>query len=307
MTPAEHNAEAVTPRSIAVLGAGLMGHAIAYTAASHDFPVVVYDPSRTALDTLDERLSSCDANCGRGFRDVTGTDVLADAVRDVDLVFEAVPEDLGLKIDVLSAVHALHPDAILASNTSVIPIRDIEDGLPTRAAVIGTHWWNPAHLMRVVEVVPGRRTDPAVTQTVTELLVALGKKPVLVSDAPGFVGNRLQFALWREAMNIVDAGIADAETVDLIARETFGRRLPVLGPLENADYIGLPLTEQIMSYVLPHLSSSATPPRGLTERMARGKNGSRTGSGFLEWPAGRVNEVRDRLDRQLQPTREDAT
>ncbi|BBY85481.1 3-hydroxyacyl-CoA dehydrogenase family protein [Mycolicibacterium tokaiense] len=307
MTAAEHGNGTAIPRSIAVLGAGLMGHAIAYTAAAHDFPVAVYDPSQAALDTLHGRLQACDTPYGRGFRDVTATDVLAEAVRGVDLVFEAVPEDLGLKTDLLSAVYALNPGAILASNTSVIPIRDIEEGLPDGAAVIGTHWWNPAHLMRVVEVVSGRHTDAAVTQAVTELLVTLGKTPVLVGDAPGFVGNRLQFALWREAMTIVDAGIADAETVDLIARETFGRRLPVLGPLENADYIGLPLTEQIMSYVLPHLSDSPKPPPGLTERIALGKNGSRTGSGFLEWPAGRVSEVRDRLDRQLQPTREDAT
>jgi 3-hydroxybutyryl-CoA dehydrogenase len=153
--------------------------------------------------------------------------------------------------------------------------------------VVGTHWWNPPDLIPVVEVVPGQRTSAQTTQRVMAVLEHLGKTPVLVRrDVPGFIGNRLQHALWREAIALVADGTCDAETVDLVARNTIGLRLARMGPIENADYVGLDLTLAIHDTVLPALSRDSEPSPLLRELVSSGDLGATTGRGFLPWRPG---------------------
>lgn len=154
----------------------------------------------------------------------------------------------------------------------------------------------PPYLVPLVEVIESERSDDAVVARTIAILEAAGKAPVHVRrDIPGFVGNRLQHALWREAMSLVDAGVCDAATIDRVVREGFGKRLAVLGPVENADLVGLDLTESIHAYILPHLDRSTEPAAGLRERVRRGDLGAKSGRGYLEWGEGDAEEVRERL------------
>jgi 3-hydroxybutyryl-CoA dehydrogenase len=270
----------------AVVGAGLMGRGIAQVLAVGGLDVVLYDAEAHILDDSVEavraRLGEAD---GHGL--VTGAADLDSAVGDADLVVEAVTEDLGVKREVFARISAATPSAVLATNTSVLPVTAIAEQARHPERVLGTHWWNPPDLIPVVEVVPGRRTSAEVTERVVALLGCLGKTPVRVRrDVPGFIGNRLQHALWREAIALVADGICDAETVDLVARNTIGLRLARLGPLENADYVGLDLTLAIHDTVIPALSRDSEPSHLLRELVARGDLGAKTGRGFLEWRPG---------------------
>jgi 3-hydroxybutyryl-CoA dehydrogenase len=289
------------PIRVGVIGAGLMGHAIAFNFASHGFSVDVVDPSPDALRTLPERLASCAAGTGLPFTDVRSmTDVPRPGEWDVGFVVEAVAEDRAIKSRVLQAAGDAAPEAILATNTSVIAVSDIAKGTSHPERVIGTHWWNPPHLIDIVEVVAGIDTDPAVVERTHAWLERVGKTPVRVNrDIPGFIGNRLQFAMWREAINLVEQGVCTAADVDTVARGTFGRRLPAMGPLENADYIGIDLTAQILAYVIPSLANATTPPALVQELLDQGRTGARSGRGFIDWPAGSVEMARTRLEQQL--------
>ena len=186
---------------------------------------------------------------------------LGEAVRDADYVVEAVLEDLPLKQKLFAEIERhVRPDTILASNTSVIPITSIMEGLRDRSRALGTHWWNPPLSgaagrgdRHAVDLAAGDRLDHRAAQDA-------GKTPVHVKkDVPGFVGNRLQHALWREAIALVEHGICDAETVDTVIKASFGRRLAVLGPLENADLVGTDLTLAIHQTVLPDIERPRRP------------------------------------------------
>jgi 3-hydroxybutyryl-CoA dehydrogenase len=241
---------------IAVIGGGLMGHGIAQVFACAGHAVRVYDPAAPIRSQLVQRIRQNLFDLGQ---DVAAADrvsahsSLADAVADAAVVFEAGPEDLSVKREIFQALEvAARADALLASNTSVIPITGIMSGLKTGGRALGTHWWNPPFLVPLVEVIRTPDTAAAAVTAMTRLLEAAGKTPVTVEkDVPGFIGNRLQHALWREAMSLVEHGVCDAETVDTVVKASFGRRLAVLGPLENADLIGLDLTRAIHRTVLP--------------------------------------------------------
>lgn len=245
--------------TIAIVGAGLMGHGIAQVFAQFGHRVRVFDAQRTVLDTLQSRIAKNFADLGiesGSERNVSGHADLGEAVSNADIVIEAAPEKFVLKRSIFADLVRLAPEkALLASNTSVIPIGQIADGLETRARVLGTHWWNPPFLIPLVEVVGTPDTSASAIASMIDLLSSVGKTPVHVKkDVPGFVGNRLQHALWREAIAIVAEGIADAETVDTVVKASFGRRLAVLGPLENADLVGTDLTLDI------HNVGSLRPP-----------------------------------------------
>jgi len=285
---------------IGILGAGLMGHGIAqvFAVAGHD--VAVYDASADALASLQTRIR---ANLLALGLDVAAADrvrpsgVLANAVADADLVIEAAAENLAIKQALFAEVEAhARPDAILASNTSVIPITQIMSGLQRRGRALGTHWWNPPFLVPLVEVVGTQWTDPACITDVIALLTAVGKTAVHVrKDVAGFIGNRLQHALWREAISLVEQGICDAETVDIVVKASFGRRLAVLGPLENADLVGTDLTLAIHETVLPEICSTPGPSAYLRDLVAAGKLGMKSGEGFRTWSADEQAEIRARL------------
>ncbi len=293
---------------IAVIGAGLMGHGIAqvFALAGHD--VTITDSFAANLDTVKARIAANLADLGDdpdAVNRVTPNADLAATVRDADYVVEAVLEDLPLKQALFADIerHA-RPDAILASNTSVIPITRIMEGLTHRARALGTHWWNPPYLVPLVEVIGTQWTAPQVIDTVMTLHKAIGKTPVHVKkDVAGFVGNRLQHALWREAVALVEHGICDAETVDTVIKAAFGRRLAVLGPLENADLVGTDLTLAIHKTVLPEIESRPGPSPYLEKLVAEGKLGFKSGEGFRMWTPEQQKELRAQVTQHLKAAR----
>lgn len=290
---------------IAIIGAGLMGHGIAQVFAVAGHLVRVFDAHQPALDSLQSRIACNLADLGLpGGAEalVSGYGDLAETVGDADVVIEAAPEKLEIKQAIFADLVRLAPaSAILASNTSVIPITDIVGGLDSADRMLGTHWWNPPFLVPLVEVVGTSRTSPDVICRMIELLASVGKTPVHVKkDVAGFVGNRLQHALWREAIAIVAEGIADAETVDTVVKASFGRRLAVLGPLENADLVGTDLTLDIHNVVLKHLSRESGPSPYLADLVQRGKLGMKSGEGFQTWPEEKAKALRGRVYRYLK-------
>jgi 3-hydroxybutyryl-CoA dehydrogenase len=257
------------------------------------------------LATLNERISRNLHDLGLdpdAVANVTGHAILADAVADADFVFEAGPENLSLKQQIFADNEAAAaPAAVLASNTSVIPITQIMSRLQDGSRALGTHWWNPPYLVPLVEVIRTAATSTAAVQSMTALLNAVGKTPVTVEkDVPGFVGNRLQHALWREAIALVQDGVCDAMTVDTVVKASFGRRLAVLGPLENADLIGTDLTLAIHENVLPHLDRTADALPLLRQMVQGGKLGMKSGEGFRRWTAEQQAALRARVLAHLQ-------
>jgi 3-hydroxybutyryl-CoA dehydrogenase len=206
-------------------------------------------------------------------------------LHEADYVVEAVLEDLPLKQKLFVEIEKhVRPDTILASNTSVIPITKIMQGLQDRSRALGTHWWNPPYLVPLVEVIGTQWTSQQAIDWTIGLHKAAGKMPVHVKkDVPGFVGNRLQHALWREAIALVEHGICDAETVDTVIKASFGRRLAVLGPLENADLVGTDLTLAIHQTVLPAIEARKGPSPYLEKLVKDGKLGFKSGEGFRKW------------------------
>jgi 3-hydroxybutyryl-CoA dehydrogenase len=292
---------------IAVVGAGLMGHGIAQVFACAGHPVAITDPDPGALATVQDRVR---ANLERMRLDPAAADRieledgLEPTVARADVVVEAAPESPDLKRELFARMsRTVRPETILATNTSVISIGEIAADAVEPGRVVGTHWWNPPYLIPLVEVVEAERTQSETVRRTIELLEGAGKSPVHVRrDVPGFVGNRLQHALWREAFSLVESGVCDAETVDRVVKTSFGLRLPVLGPVENADLVGLDLTLAIHEYVLPHLDRTPGPASMLREHVRRGELGMKTGRGFRTWSAEEAQAVRDRLLDHLAST-----
>jgi 3-hydroxybutyryl-CoA dehydrogenase len=236
---------------------------------------------------------------------VTPISDLPQAVGDADYVVEAVPEDLPLKQKLFVEIekHARR-ETILASNTSVIPITKIMEGLKRRERALGTHWWNPPYLVPLVEVIETQWTSPQAVDFTMKLHAAAGKKPAHVKkDVPGFIGNRLQHALWREAITLVEQGICDAETVDNVIKAAFGRRLAVLGPLENADMVGTDLTLAIHKTVLPDIDSRPRPSPYLESLVKDGKLGFKSGEGFRKWSREQQAALRSKVLQHLKNAR----
>jgi len=293
---------------IAVIGAGLMGHGLAqvFALAGHD--VAITDSFTSNLDNVKERIGANLRDLGddpKAVERVTPNTDLAVAVRDADFVVEAVLEDLPLKQKLFGEIEKhVRADTILASNTSVIPITKIMEGLKARERALGTHWWNPPYLVPLVEVIGTQWTSQSTIDTTMALHKAIGKTPVHVKkDVAGFVGNRLQHALWREAIALVEHGICDAETVDTVIKAAFGRRLAVLGPLENADLVGTDLTLAIHNTVLPEIESRPGPSPYLEKLVADGKLGFKSGEGFRTWTPEQQKELRAKVTRHLKAAR----
>ena len=293
---------------IAVIGAGLMGHGIAQVFALAGHEVTIYDQVMASLDSVHERIAANLKDLGddqTAVDRVTPAHNLATAVRDADYVVEAVREDLPLKQKLFAEIEKhVRPDTILASNTSVIPITKIMKGLKRRERALGTHWWNPPFLVPLVEVIETKWTSPATVDFTMKLHAAAGKKPAHVKkDVPGFIGNRLQHALWREAISLVAQGICDAETVDNVIKAAFGRRLAVLGPLENADMVGTDLTLAIHKMVLPDIDSRPGPSPYLKKLVKSGKLGFKSGEGFRKWSPAQQAALRSKVLQHLKKAR----
>jgi 3-hydroxybutyryl-CoA dehydrogenase len=290
---------------ISIIGAGLMGHGIAQVFARAGHAVRVHDPSEAMLENLQERIRRNLSDLGQDPEDaqrVSGHISLSEAVAGAAFVFEAGPENLAVKQQIFAAIElAATPECILASNTSVIPITQIMRPLRDPSRALGTHWWNPPYLVPLVEVIRTAATTTSCVQSMTALLAAAGKTPVTVDkDVPGFVGNRLQHALWREAIALVQEGVCDARTVDTVVKASFGRRLAVLGPLENADLVGTDLTLAIHETVLPHLDRTPGALPLLQHLVRNGKLGMKSGEGFQRWSPEQQAALRARVLAHLQ-------
>jgi len=289
---------------VGIIGAGLMGHSIAYRFAAAGHAVGVFEPAAELRATLPQRLRAIadllgdDPAC---LDRVSAHDQLAPAVRDASFVVEAAPEKLTLKQQIFADLEAnVAADTILASNSSAIQSTEIGRHLKHRERVVGTHFWNPPHLVPLVEVIQNEKTSDAVIARTMDLLRSVGMKPVHVrKDVPGFIGNRLQHALKREAIAIVAQGICDAETIDDVVKSGFGARMAVLGPLEQSDLVGLDLTLDIHETLIQHLDRTAGPHPYLRSKVAEGKLGMKTGEGFRHWTPQQADEVRERLRRFL--------
>jgi len=285
---------------VAVVGAGLMGHGIAQVFACAGYPVRVYDPLPTALATVHERVAANLQRLGlpdEALAHISVHERLADALEGAELVFEAAPENVDLKVRLIGEITAQAPaGTIVASNTSSMPVSVYTPRAVAAGRVIGTHFWNPPYLIPLVEVVQGERTSAATVERTMDVLRAAGKLPVHVrKDVPGFVANRLQHALWREAMSIVQNGIADAETVDLCVKNSFGLRLAVMGPLETADLGGLDQVLNIHEQILPFIERRPGPLQILRDKVADGELGMKTGQGFLPWTGEKAAAAHARL------------
>ncbi|MCA8869239.1 MAG: 3-hydroxyacyl-CoA dehydrogenase [Rhodobacteraceae bacterium] len=289
---------------IGIVGAGLMGHGIALALARGGQQVAITDAFAAARQSVIGRiadslkmLGESDSSISAILQNITVVDTVADAVRQADAVFEAAPEKLDLKQAIFAEIEEHAPDAcILASNTSVMPITKIMSQLRNKNRALGTHWWNPPHLIPLVEVVSTEWTDDAVADRMMRLLAEIGKTPVRVNkDVPGFIGNRLQHALWREAISLVENGICDAEAVDTVIKSSFGRRLAVLGPLENADLVGTDLTLDIHENVLFDLESRKGPSPYLEKLVQDGRLGMKSGEGFRTWTNAEADKARARV------------
>jgi 3-hydroxybutyryl-CoA dehydrogenase len=298
----------MTKARISVIGAGLMGHGIAqvFALAGHD--VTIYDSFEKTLATAKDRILANLKDLGddqSAVNRVTPQGDLALAVRDADYVVEAVLEDLPLKQKIFAEIEKnVRPDTILASNTSVIPITSIMQGLQKRDRALGTHWWNPPFLVPLVEVIETQWTSAAAVAFTMKLHADAGKKPAHVKkDVPGFIGNRLQHALWREAISLVERGICDAETVDTVIKAAFGRRIAVLGPLENADMVGTDLTLAIHQNVLGDIESRPGPSPYLEKLVKDGKLGFKTGEGFRKWSPEEQTALRAKVLQHLKKAR----
>jgi 3-hydroxybutyryl-CoA dehydrogenase len=297
------------PSSAAIVGSGTMGCGFAQLLALAGVEVAVIDVSAELADTARQRAISAAAQFAaagmmpadaelRVAERVTAHASIADGVSNVDLVIEAVTEDLRVKAAVLAEIERCAPaHTVIASNTSAIPIADMAAGLTAPERFLGTHWFNPPQWVPLVEIIPGTRTSPAVIDRVQALLRRLGKRPVTVGDAAGFVANRIQFAMFKEAASVVADGVASAEQVDEVVRMSFGFRLPFYGPFAIADMAGLDVYSGAYTSLEADLGARFSPPPLLSELVAEGDLGTKTGRGFLP-PDGVSPQVRtDRRDR----------
>jgi 3-hydroxybutyryl-CoA dehydrogenase len=289
-----------------------MGHGISQIFARKGYPVTLLDLDQGLLSNALKNIRSnlvlmADNNLGKHddidaiISRIKTTTEMTEATVGADFVVEAVSENLELKQKVFKDLDALCGyDTILATNTSVISITEIASKSKFRHRIVGTHFWNPPYLIPLVEVVRGDDTSEETMDRTFSLLQSVGKHPVRVNkDVPGFVANRLQHALWREAISIVEKGIADAATVDECVKFGFGLRLPVLAPMENADMVGTDLTLAIHDYILKHLESSPEPSPLLRKLVNEGKLGFKSGQGFQEWPDEKAEKSRKRLQKYL--------
>jgi 3-hydroxybutyryl-CoA dehydrogenase len=289
---------------IGVVGTGLMGVGIATQSALHGHRTIVHDvdPARLASvapkaeAVLDELI-----DCGRidhGAKHAAlariETHAQLDVMASAQFVIEAIPEVLELKHRLYASLTGLMADdAILASNTSGFPPDQLVAPLRAKERFLIAHFWNPPHMIPLVEVVPGTATEPEVTERTAALMSAIGMEPVVLAKAiPGFVGNRLQFAVLREALNIVRSGAATPDVVDRVMKASLGRRWGIVGPFEGADMGGLDTFLDISTHLMPELAKDEDVLDLLRAQVNAGRVGVRSGAGFYEWDDAHLARVK---------------
>jgi 3-hydroxybutyryl-CoA dehydrogenase len=289
---------------IGVVGTGLMGVGIAAQSALHGHRTIVHDvdPARLASvmpkaeAVLDELIDAgrIDVSAKEAALSRIETRAALDAMAAAQFVIEAVPEVLELKHRLYASLSGLlADDAIFASNTSGFPPDQLAVPLKAKERFLIAHFWNPPHMIPLVEVVPGSATAPEVTQRTAALMSAIGMEPVVLTKAiPGFVGNRLQFAVLREALNIVRSGAATPDEVDRVMKASLGRRWGIVGPFEGADMGGLDTFLDISSHLMPELAKDEDVLDLLRQQVKAGRVGVRSGAGFYDWDEQHLAQVK---------------
>lgn len=302
-----------TCKKIAVLGAGKMGLGISqlFATKGHEVKVIYVFDDKVRGDAQKILLENLEVLCENEVLDrkeiptimgrISFTESLEEATGFADIIFECIVESLEVKKKHFALLDQLcSPEVILASNTSAISITEIAEDAVHKDRIIGTHFWNPAYLVPLVEVI---KTEYVSEETITktfELLKNAGKKPVLVKkDVPGFLANRMQHALFREALSIVENGIAEPKDVDDAIKYGFGMRLGISAPMEVMDMGGLDLTYSIHNYLFPHIEDSHKPLKILTDKLNEGKLGFKSGEGLQEWPKDKIAETQKNLTEGL--------
>jgi len=298
------------PSAVAVVGAGTMGHGLAIQFARHGAGVTLVDHRESNLDDaragIDDALAFLDSDGWLAadpgaVRDRIGYTLdTSAAVRGVDLVVETVSEALSVKADVFETVAAAAPDdAVLATNTSGIPITDIAATVPAAAdRVVGCHWWNPPYLLPTVEVVRGAATSDETVARTAAFVEAVNREPIRVErDVPGFVWNRIQFAVLRECTHLVAEGVASLDDVERAVRDGYALRTAAIGPFETADLAGLDLFRSIAANLYPHLSDADEPGPLFDDRLDAGRGGVDDGAGFHEYDETPADVIRRRNER----------
>ncbi len=299
-------------KNITIFGPGMMGTGIGIMFANKGCNIIL-----RAREKFEEDYAV--QNIDRNIRDMIEDEIMTEAegeavknnikivydineaVKDADIIFECVIEDMEIKQNLFKELDSICPEnVILATNTSVMSITEIASKSVHKHRIVGTHFWNPAFLIPLVEIIRTKDTSDEVVDTVYDFFKETGKRPVKVNkDVPGFIGNRLQHALLREALYIVENGIADAATVDEAVKYGFGMRTPVLGPMEHADMVGTDLSLSIQNYILKHLASNTEPSHILTDAVEKGDLGFKSGKGIQEWSSEAVAASKRKLNDHL--------
>ena len=295
-------------RTVGICGIGQMGAAAAVCFKRAGYRVLLWARNPCKLAAVEETLQSLDTwlnthsgpPCNQDGT-IERVDNLKTLDDQTDLVMDCIAEHRQQKVDLFQRLpQAIGRRSLFITTTSGLSITRIGRDSGTGHLLAGTHFWNPPHLMPLVEVIRGADTPERILERVSELIVSIGKLPVRVNqDVPGFIGNRLLHAMWREAINLVQRGIATSEDIDRVARLTFGLRLPVIGPLENMDLVGLDLIKSIHEYLLADLAADNQPLPTHEQLTEKGHLGMKTGHGFYDWKKPDSQSLTKRRDRQI--------
>ena len=279
-------------KTLAVIGAGTMGHGIAHVGALAGVDVRLYDALAGAaaaglskiaknLDKGVELQKLAAADRDAAIARIRAVERLDEAVTGADCVIEAIPERIELKREIFSSVDRVAPaHALLATNTSSLPVAQIATALAKPARLVGMHFFNPVHVMKLVEVVRHASADPEAVARAVAFSERLGKTPITVTDSPGFASSRLGIVIGLEAMRMVEQGVASAADIDTAMKLGYGHPM---GPLELTDLVGLDVRLGIAEYLEEAIGPSFTPPAVLRDKVAAGKLGKKTGEGFYRW------------------------
>ena len=279
-------------RQIAVIGTGTMGRGIAYLSALAGYDTVIHDVDAAALDAAKASVEStlkkgvekgkvADGAAREAIARIQLSSELEPAVRTADLIIEAVPEDLDLKMNIFSQADVIcGEETIMASNTSSIPITSLAKSVERRAQFVGMHFFNPPHVMKLVEIVRGERTSDRTVAQAREVAEKMGKQPIVVRDSPGFATSRLGVAIGLEAIRMLEEGVASAEDIDRAME--LGYNHP-MGPLRLSDLVGLDVRLSIAEVLASTLGPRFEPPELLRKMVREGKLGKKSGQGFYQW------------------------
>lgn len=295
-----------------VLGAGTMGHGIAQVLALAGHQVRIFDPQEDAHEKARQGIAKSLAllvelglntveQAGSCAQRISYFSDLSAACSGSELVIESAPEDMDLKHKLYAQVEeVLGAEDLICTNTSALSISELARGLKHPERFVGAHFWNPAQVVPCVEIIKGDKTSEQAFERVVEIIREAGKEPVRVlKDVPGFLGNRMQHALQREALSLVEQGVASAEDVDSVVQHGFGLRLALMGPMERADLGGLDTTLKVQKYLLPYLDGRTSASPLLQKQVDAGRLGLKTGAGFFDWPAEKKERVTSQRDRAL--------